>query len=429
MSEPVLSAAETAKRIREGALTSVAATEACLARIAERDGEIEAWAWLDPSAALAEAAARDAAAATGPLHGVPVAVKDLIDTADMPTEYGSPIYAGNRPARDAAIVAALRAAGAVILGKTVTTEFACFAPPKTRNPHDRSRTPGGSSSGSAAAVAAGMAPLALGTQTVGSIIRPASFCGVFGFKPSYGRLSLEGVKPLAPSFDTIGCFARSVEDIALWLQAVGGLQPEPPSRPARVALMRTAQWDAAKPESQAAFDAASQALAAAGVVLVEPSLPAVFDEIAAMQETIFMHELPAALAVERRESPEMLTDLLSAIVARADGVSDEAARRAADGAEAARSAMDALFMDVDLVLAPAAPGEAPMASEGTGDPLFNRMATLLHGPSLSIPSARGPHGLPVGVQLIGRRGADAAFLAMAGWCACQLVAGGAIEAV
>lgn len=429
MAQPDLTAVEIAQRIRDGALTSLAATEACLARIAERDDEVDAWAWLDPEAALAEAASRDASAVRGPLHGVPVAVKDLIDTADMPTEYGSPIYAGHRPTRDAAIVAALRAAGAVVLGKTVTTEFACFAPPKTRNPHDRARTPGGSSSGSAAAVAAGMAPLALGTQTVGSIIRPASFCGVFGFKPSYGLLSLEGVKPLASAFDTVGCFARSIDDVALWLEAVGGLAQAQEVRPTRIALIRTAHWDVASRETRSALEAAAGELAGGGVEIVEPDLPAELSEIETLQETLFMHALPEALATERRESPEKLTELLRGMLTRAEGVSDEAAERAAERAEAARRAMDALFAKVDLALAPAAAGEAPPATEGTGNPLFNRMATLLHGPSLSIPSARGPHGLPVGVQLIGRRGADAAFLGMARWCARQLLVDGAVPAV
>ena len=207
--------------------------------------------WLDPETALAEAHARDAGTPLGPLHGVPVGVKDLIDTANIPTAHGSEIRAGHRPVRDAACVAALRAAGAVLLGRTVTTEFATFAPPRTRNPRNPARTPGGSSSGSAAAVAAGMVPLALGTQTVGSVIRPAAFCGVVGLKAGHGRLPLDGVKPLAPALDSLRCFARSVADCALWFAAVSG-ETQAPSReaPPRIGLVRTPSWEAARPETR-----------------------------------------------------------------------------------------------------------------------------------------------------------------------------------
>jgi Asp-tRNA(Asn)/Glu-tRNA(Gln) amidotransferase A subunit family amidase len=217
-----LTATEAAERIRTGALTSEALVRACLDRIAERDGALHAWAHVDPDRALAEARARDAEEPRGPLHGVPVGVKDLIDTADLPTAYGSPIYAGYRPAVDAACVERLRAAGAVVLGKTVTTEFALFHPGPTCNPHDPGRTPGGSSSGSAAAVADGHVPLALGTQTAGSIIRPAGFCGVWGFKPTFERLPTAGIKPIAPSLDTLGPFARGPDDLALCAGVLAG---------------------------------------------------------------------------------------------------------------------------------------------------------------------------------------------------------------
>src|SRR5690606_35962155 len=291
----------------DGELGSEELVRGCLERIAAREPEVEAWEWLDPEAALAVARARDGQPAAGPLHGVPVGIKDIIDTADMPTACGSPIYAGHRPRQDADCVARLRAAGAVILGKTVTTEFATFRPGKTRNPHHRGHTPGGSSSGSAAAVAAGMVPLALGTQTVGSVIRPASFCGVFGFKASRGRLSLEGVKPLAAAFDSLGCFARSLDDIALWFSVMAeepaGSPPTADAAP-RIALVRTAQWSDAEPATRAAVEAAAERLARAGAEVVEPALPSDFDRLAEPQDVIFAAGALSALSRERRQQRE-----------------------------------------------------------------------------------------------------------------------------
>ncbi len=411
-----LGAAAMAAAVREGRATSEALVAACLARIAEREPEVRAWEALEPEAALAEARARDAEPARGPLHGVPVAIKDIIDTADLPTAYGSPIYAGHRPARDADCVARLRAAGAVVLGKTVTTEFATFRPGKTRNPHDTGHTPGGSSSGSAAAVAAGMAPLALGTQTVGSVIRPASFCGVVGFKATRGRLSLDGVKPLAAAFDSLGCFARSVEDVALWLTALEGGVPAPPRAAApRVALVRTAQWQKAAPETRAAVEAAAARLAGAGAAVEEPALPDDFARLADEQDVIFAAGALRALARERAGHPELLSPQLKEVLARGAAVGAGRLAEAEATAARCRTALAELFDRVDLVLAPAAPGEAPAGLEATGDPLFNRMWTLLLGPCLNLPAGQGPQGLPVGVQLVGALDSDPAFLADAAW--------------
>ena len=277
----VRSMADAAKAIADGALTSEALVAACLARIEERDGEVGAWTWVDPERALAEARRRDAETPRSPLHGIPFGVKDIIDTADMPTEYGTPIYEGTRPAWDAACVALLREAGCVALGKTVTTEFATRHPGKTRNPLDPTRTPGGSSSGSAAAVADLMAPVAYGTQTTGSVIRPGAYCGVVAVKPTFGLINRSGVKPLSDALDTVGYYTRTVEDAALFLQVaagypatdlggVAGLKP-------RIAICRTTAWDRARPETVELFDGLEGRLGAAGAEARELELPGEFD--------------------------------------------------------------------------------------------------------------------------------------------------------
>ncbi|MCL5776505.1 amidase [Limibaculum sp. FT325] len=411
-----LTATEMAARIRAGTLTSEAAVRACLERIAARDGTVGAWEWLDADAALAEARARDAETPHGPLHGVPVAVKDIIETADMPTAYGSEIYAGHRPTRDADCVARLRGAGAVILGKTVTTEFATFRPGKTRNPHDPNRTPGGSSSGSAAAVAAGMAPLALGTQTVGSVIRPAAFCGVVGFKASQGRLPLTGVKPLAAALDSLGVFARSVADAVLWFETLSGERvPVQHGSAPRVALVRTAHWHEAEPETRAAVEAVAARLAAAGAEVSEPALPEGFARLAGAQDAIFAAGAVAALALEWRSDRDRLSPQLREVLARGEAIPAEALADARMLAESCHATLARLFGHVDVVLAPAAKGEAPRGLETTGDPLFNRMWTVLLGPCATLPAASGPNGMPVGVQLVGAFRRDAAFLSHLGW--------------
>ena len=411
-----LTAAEMAARIQAGVLTSEALVRSCLDRIVTTEPRVQAWEWLDPDSALREARARDAAAPKGWLHGVPVGIKDIIDTADMPTACGSEIYFGRWPQRDAAAVTALREAGAVILGKTVTTEFATFRPGKTRNPHDTGHTPGGSSSGSAAAVAAGMVPLALGSQTVGSIIRPASFCGVAGFKASQGELPLTGVKALTASLDSLGVFARTVGDLALWFAVTKGeALPERRVMPPRIGLVRTAHWPDAAPEARAAVEAAAEALAAAGAEVVEPQLPPVFASLTEAQDVVFSAGAVEALAAEWPRHRERLSPQLVAVLERGENVTPgelaEARRVAAEG----RREAERLFMSFDIMLAPAAPGEAPEGLAATGNPLFNRMWTLLLGPCLTLPAGRGPKGLPVGVQFVGPRGQDRSFLGDALW--------------
>ena len=410
-----LSASEAARRIAAGTLTSRALVEACLERIARREGDVGAWAHLDPDQALAEARARDQSGVGGPLHGVPIGVKDIMDTADMPTAYGSRIYRGHRPAADAACVALARAAGAIILGKTVTTEFAALSPGKTRNPHHRDHTPGGSSSGSAAGVADFMMPLAFGTQTAGSILRPASYCGGVGMKPSFGLIATAGTKPLAPSLDTIGGFARSVADIALLLAALTDrpeLRPTAPAQRPRIGVYHPQPWDQAQPATLAALDAAREALARAGAAAGDRAAFLAFDGLVAAQQAIMNHEAARNLAWERLNRASEIMPRTAAMLADGVAVTAAAYDAARREAAAARAQLGAFFGDFDAMLVPAAPGEAPPIAT-TGDPVFNRPWTLLHLPCISLPGHRGPAGLPVGVQLVGRPGEDARLLAIA----------------
>ncbi len=410
-----LSAREAARRIAAGALTSEALVRACLARIAARDNEVGAWVHVDADQALQEARARDQEPATGPLHGVPIGIKDIMDTADMPTGYGSRAYRGFRPAADAACVALARAAGAVVLGKTVTTEFAAMSPGRTRNPHNLAHTPGGSSSGSAAAVADFMVPLAFGTQTAGSIIRPASFCGVVGYKPSFGLVAVAGTKALATSLDTIGGFARAVDDVAL-LVAVLTDRPDlasaaPPARP-RLGLYRAEPWSAAEAATRAALETAAQRLADAGAVLAERPAFAPFDCLVPAQLAIMNYEAARNLAWERHQRPREIMPKTAALLQQGAEVTSSAYDEARDYAARARAALDDFFGEHDAMLVPAAPGEAPLVAT-TGDPVFNRPWTLLHLPCVTLPGLTGPAGLPVGVQLVGRPQGDAALLAIA----------------
>lgn len=422
-----LTAGEIGRRIAAREVSSEEVVRACLERIADREDAVRAWAHLDPDRALAEALERDASTPAGPLHGVPVGIKDIIDTADQPTAYGSPIYAGHRPVADAACVRHLREAGAVVLGKTHTTEFAFFHPGPTRNPHDPGRTPGGSSSGSAAAVADAMVPLALGTQTAASTVRPAAFCGVFGFKPTFGLVSRAGVKALAPSLDTLGAFARDPVDLALLLATLAGVDPadpatqaaEPPAlpeawqRPARIAVVRTPEWPAAEPAARDALEQAARRAAAAGAEVEELTLPSSFDSAARAQTTLMEVECSVALRREYEERPEELSRRLHGIITLARELPPAAQAEARELAEACRRDLPVVFQRHDVLLTPSAPGEAPPGIEATGDPIFSRTWTLLGCPSVSVPGLRGPSGMPVGVQLVGAPSADATVLAAA----------------
>jgi Asp-tRNA(Asn)/Glu-tRNA(Gln) amidotransferase A subunit family amidase len=385
-------------------------TEVALERIAEREPTLHAFAARDAVHALAQAHM----APEGPLRGVPIAVKDVFDTADFPTAYGSSIWAGHRPRADAAAVALARAAGAVVVGKTVTTEFASYTPGATVNPHDALRTPGGSSSGSAAAVAAGMVVAAFGTQTAGSIIRPAAYCGVVGFKPSFGMIPRAGMKPLAESFDTAGTFGRRVQDAAA-LAAVAAARPDllrdEMARPT-LGICRTDWWAEAEPAQQAAVERAASRLAAAGWRVVELPQPdvALANE---RQGQAIAWETARAFAWERSWHAEKLSAKFREICAR--GMAMDAAEHARVWEELARvrAAVADLFSRCDVLLTPSAPGEAPLGLAATGAPTFNRLWSVFGGPCLSLPFGHGAHGMPLGVQLVGRRGEDALLLAAA----------------
>ena len=412
-----LSASAAARRLAAREITAEQMARACLARIEEREAAVGAWIYVDPDAVLAQARQLDAGPVRGPLHGLPVGVKDLIDTADMPTGYGSPIYAGHRPRSDAACVALARAAGALVLGKTVTTEFAWFHPGKTANPRNLSHTPGGSSSGSAAAVADCMVPLAFGTQTAGSVIRPASYCGIVGYKPTHGTLPRAGIKPLSDSLDTLGTLTRTVADAALLVAALSGrdLAPRPLAQPPRIGLCRTPEWNAAQPETVTAMESSAAALERAGATLGEIILPQDYAGITQAQIDIMNYEICAALACERLQHHEALSDKLKQLLENAQRC-DAARYDAAQALVAScRGRMEDVFADLDVLLAPSAPGEAPAGLAATGDPIFCRMWTVLQVPAINLPCAVGPHGLPVGVQVIGRRGDDARTLAVAEW--------------
>jgi Asp-tRNA(Asn)/Glu-tRNA(Gln) amidotransferase A subunit family amidase len=430
-----LSASGAARLIRDGALTSEALVGACLARIRQTDGAVQAWTFLDPDHALAQARAADEWRAgghpTGALHGVPVGLKDIIDTADMPTENGSVLHAGRTPSRDAAVVTRLRGAGAVVMGKTVTTEFAVRTPGKTRNPHDPAHTPGGSSSGSAAAVAAEMIPLALGSQTGGSTIRPAAYCGIYGLKPTHGLIPRSGMWELSRSLDHVGLFARTIEDVALLLEELAGhdegdpdtrLRPRlpyravaaerPPIEPV-LAFVKTPLWERVEADAKEAF-----------AELVE-TLEDRIEEVElseSVREAVEWHritmESEMALSFERewaREREGLSQTLRSRIESGLAARAVDYLRARARVPELLES-FDQLFTQrYDAILTPAAFGTAPKGLDSTGDPAFCTLWTLTGMPALSVPLLQGANGLPLGVQLVGRRDADGRLLRTARW--------------
>jgi len=415
MSSANLSASEALQRLRKRDLSAEDLVRACLARIAQRDEVVKAWLAIDREDALAQARRIDSMRERPPLCGLPVGIKDLIDTQDLPTTYGSPIYANHRPERDAACVRALREAGAVILGKTVTTEFAVFSPGPTRNPRDLSRTPGGSSSGSAAAVADFMVPAALGSQTAASVIRPGSFCGVVAMKPTFGALPLEGVHPLSPSLDTLGVFVREVEDLPLVLGTMMPLVIEPLGAPLdkpRLALCKTELWDWAEPSTRAAVEQAAAALEREGAQVRELELGPSFRGLADAQIAVMGAEAVQSL---RSEAEARLSPRMREFLQQGASVTPERLREAHQQAERCRGEIDRVFAGLDAVLTPAVVGEAPVGLDTTGDPIFSRIWTLLHVPDISVPVLRGPAGLPVGLQLVAPIGADARLVAAAKW--------------
>ncbi len=414
-----LTATEAAARIRAGTLTSEALVRACLDRIEARERDVQAWQYLDPDAALAAARAADRAPSRGALHGVPIAVKDIIDTADMPTGLGSPLYATRQPQWDASCVAAARAAGAIMMGKTVTTEFAHFTAGKTRNPHNIERTPGGSSSGSAAAVADRMVPLAFGSQTAGSLIRPATFCGIIGYKPTYGDFSLSGIRPFAESLDTLGVLARSVDDIALLSSVLAGLPARavvaPLPAPPVLGLCLTPQGNAADASVHAVLAASAEKLRRAGATVRDVVLPPEFTPLVDAQKTIMAYEAARNYVFETTRHLDGVTPAFAAFCETGWHTRHEDYVAAKAAVAQAAAMMRAAFAGCDALVTPAAAGEPPLAAAGTGDPLFCRMWTALHLPCLAVPAGSGPAGLPIGIQLVGLHGADAALLSVGRW--------------
>ena len=413
-----LGLAEAARLIAAGEITSVDLVSACLARVAEREGQVKAWSFIDPEMALAQARACDATPAKGALHGVPIGVKDVLDTFDMPTEMGSPIYAGHRPTQDAACVALSRMAGAVIMGKTVTCEFAGMAPGATTNPHDAARTPGGSSSGSGAAVADFMTPLAFGTQTGGSVLRPAAFCGVIGYKPTYGTFNRAGLKFAAESLDTIGLIARNVDDMALMSSVLTGgnfVTPSAPGAPLRIGLCRTYLWEKADASARAGLQRAADAARAAGARVSDYEMPKHFSSLTATREIFNNVERARSLPFEWMHHREQISAALSRSVEAGFATSVEDYIDAKRFAERCRIEADAIFDDYDVLLTPAANGEAPVGLHYAGDPAFQGLWTLLHTPTIAVPAGRGESGMPVGVQLIARRYDDKKLLDAAHW--------------
>ena len=435
-----LTAAETARLIADGAISSEDHVRACLARIEETEPAVQAWAHLDPEFALQQA--RDAdqrrmcGQPCGPLHGVAIGIKDIFDVRGMPTGDGTVLHAGRIAGGDATVVSRLRAAGAVILGKTVTTELATYAPGKTRNPHDPEHTPGGSSSGSAAAVAAGQVPAALGSQTNGSIIRPASFCGVYGFKPTFGLVPRAGVLRLSRTLDHVGVLARSLDDLALLGACIAGYdeddpdtappRPQPPLAqvlaqepplPPRLALVRTPFWDRLDDDARGAFDELAQALCDHAQPF---DLPAAAAQAIDWHRTIFEADLAASLESDCERGADQLSDSLRGQIERGRQVKAVDYLKAQARIGIVNAGLEGLFEHYDAIVTPAALGTAPRGLSSTGDPLLATLWTYCGLPALSLPVARGEKGLPLGIQLVGARGDDARLLRTARWL-CTLV--------
>jgi Asp-tRNA(Asn)/Glu-tRNA(Gln) amidotransferase A subunit family amidase len=422
-----LSAAEAVTRLHSGALTAEQLTQDCLDRI-EAHASVKAWIHLDPDHALAQARAADRARRPGLLAGLPIGVKDVIDTFDMPTQHGSPIYRGNRPFADAACVALTRMAGGTILGKTVTTEFANRFPGATVHPHNPAHTPGGSSSGSAAGVADFQVPLGFGTQTGGSTIRPSAFCGVVGYKPSFGEFSRVGIKLQCQNLDTLGLICRNLDDIALMRAVLIDMPHRPVGRGVdrgtnapRIGICRTPLWDAADAPTQALIEAVAGKLSAAGARVSEVEFAAPFRNIADHHQRIFYYEAAHNYAYEHLEHRDLVSQiLLDTVLDPGAGIPIGDYIEALETAEAFRAHLDDIFGDFDLLLTPSAPGEAPEGHASTGNSAFNATWTLSWAPCVTLPAGTGPLGLPLGVQLIGQRFTDERLLDAAAWVEARL---------
>lgn len=388
----------------------------CLAQIDLQDRRVQAWEFIDAEGALKHARHLDAGSRRGPLFGVPIGVKDVIDVSGMPTTHGSPIYAGNVATLDAACVTLARAAGAVVIGKTVTTELASFVPSRTRNPQNLDHTAGGSSSGSAAAVAAGMVPLALGTQTAGSIIRPAAYCGVVGYKPSFGLVPRAGVKLQSDSLDTIGALARTLTDAHRFFLAMSGMpdaKPIPPlERPLKINII-TNWLDQMEVEMSVAIAEAAVDLGTAGCKVREVRLPPLFDEAQHAQRIVQLAENARHYAVEHRRFRDQLDPRLAAQLDDGAAIAADQYLAAKEQIERATKQTPFLLADCDAWLMPSAPGSAPRGMQTTGNAVFNRLATALHLPALNVPIYRNKLHMPLGLQLIGANHQDEKLFAVA----------------
>jgi Asp-tRNA(Asn)/Glu-tRNA(Gln) amidotransferase A subunit family amidase len=437
-----LTACDATRALRDGAINSEQLIEACLARVREVDDKVQAWQFLDPDYALKQARARDENRSkgqpVGSLHGVPVGIKDIIDTEDMPTEDGTVLHSGRTPVHDATVVAMLRAAGAVIMGKTVTTECATYTPGKTRNPHNPEHTPGGSSSGSAAAVAAGMVPLALGSQTNGSVIRPAAYCGVYGFKPSHGLVPRGGVLKLSRTLDHMGVFARTLDDIALLTEQLVGhderdpdtkpraripfreITAEEPPLPPLIAFIKTPLWERTDEDTREAFAELIEALEDR---VVEVDLPNVALDALELHRTIMEAEMAAALVDEYDRGRERLSESLRAQLERGRRVTAFDYQTARARIPLISEGFSELFDRCDAILTPAVAGTAPPGLASTGDPAFCTLWSLCGMPALAVPLLQGANGLPLGVQLVGQRNRDARLLRTANWVVAQVTGG------
>ncbi len=429
-----MTATAALRALRAGQLSAEAYVRSHLDRIERREPLVKAWAFLDPEYALAQARhldrERDEGKLLGPLHGVPVGVKDIFDTGDMPTENGTVLHAGRHPGEDALAVALLRAAGAVILGKTVTTELAVYSPGKTTNPHDPRRTPGGSSSGSAAAVAAHMVPLALGSQTNGSVIRPASYCGVHGYKPTYGLISRTGVLAQSGHLDHVGVFGRSLEDVTVLAEVLMVFDPRdsamrPQARPSlievlsqtpavvpRLALVKSPFWGQATQDAQAAFVGLAERLGSHAEAV---ELPDAFAAAADIHRTILEADLAGSFAEEYRRGASRLSPMLRSMIERGHTTLAVDYNRAVTSIPRLRGELERIFARYEAILTPATTGEAPLGLGSTGSPIFCTIWTLCGAPAVTLPLLRGAAGLPIGVQLVGRAGEDARLFRTARW--------------
>jgi len=412
----MLSALELAGRIDAGTLTPRDVVEMCAAAIAERETVVGAFVTFDVDAARGMAADAAQRLVAAPLRGLPVGVKDIFDTFDFPTEYGSPIYAGNRPRADAALVALTRRTGGIVLGKTVTAELAYVHPGKTRNPRDPDRTPGVSSSGSAAAVAAGMVPLALGTQTGGSVIRPAAYCGVAGFKPSYKLMPLGGAKCFSWHLDTAGLFAATIADVAFAAAAITGRDLRVDDRdrgPPRLALVRTPAWEDASADMRAAVERAARRAEEAGATVRDLDLPPIFADALLAFSTIQGFEGFQSLAFEYDRHRDALSPVLRKLLDAGAGISVDAYDEARRVSRRARQMFADLAGDFDAILTPSAPGAAPRGLDAVGSAAFNRLWTLIGSPCVNVPGMTDASGLPLGIQVVGRFGRDHGTLSAA----------------